>query len=97
MRIATRRYTKKDEDMNRLNGMTILLTGGAGYIGSHACLELLNNGCNVVVIDNLRNSCITSLERVAVITNKSLSTNPLDAAEIIFYEADICDKNVLHD
>lgn len=97
MRIAKRRYTKKDEDMNRLNGMTILLTGGAGYIGSHACLELLNNGCNVVVIDNLRNSCITSLERVAVITNKSLSTNPLDAAEIIFYEADICDKNVLHD
>ena len=83
--------------MNRLNGMTILLTGGAGYIGSHACIELLNNGCNIVVIDNLSNSCITALERVAVITNKSLSTNPSDATEIIFYEADIRDQNVLHD
>ena len=83
--------------MNRLNGMTILLTGGAGYIGSHACIELLNNGCNIVVIDNLSNSCINALERVAVITNKSLSANPSDATEIIFYEADIRDQNVLHD
>lgn len=34
----------------------IPVTGGAGYIGSHACVELLNSGCGVVIIDNLRNS-----------------------------------------
>lgn len=52
--------------------MTILVTGGAGYIGSHTCLELLNKDYNVVVIDNLSNSSEKSLERVKKITGKNL-------------------------
>ncbi len=43
--------------------MKILVTGGAGYIGSHTCVELLNNGYDVIVYDNLSNSCEKSLER----------------------------------
>jgi len=52
---------------------TILVTGGAGYIGSHACVELLEAGYKVVVIDNLSNSKAVSLDRVQEITNKTLS------------------------
>ena len=44
--------------------MSILVTGGAGFIGSHTCVELLENGYDVVVVDNLSNSCEKSLERV---------------------------------
>jgi len=88
---------EKTKNMNRLSGMTILVTGGAGYIGSHACVELLSSGCNIIVIDNLSNSSATALERVSKITNKSLSVKSSIAADIIFYEADIRNKNVLHD
>ena len=52
--------------------MNILVTGGAGYIGSHTCVELLNNGYGVVVIDNLCNSNPKSLERVKTITGKEV-------------------------
>lgn len=44
--------------------MAILVTGGAGYIGSHTCVELLKAGYEVVVVDNLCNSCEESMERV---------------------------------
>lgn len=67
------------------NNKTILVTGGAGYIGSHACIELLNMGYNVIVVDNLSNSKSESLTRVKKITNKPL----------ISYETDICDKQAL--
>lgn len=50
--------------------MTILVTGGAGYIGSHTCVELLEQGYGVVVLDNLINSSPTALERVERITGK---------------------------
>ena len=70
-----------------MNKRTILVTGGAGYIGSHACIELLNTGYEVIVIDNLSNSKIESLNRVQSITGKSLT----------FYQADICDKMALSD
>ncbi|PFP74103.1 UDP-glucose 4-epimerase, partial [Bacillus cereus] len=40
--------------------MTILITGGAGYIGSHTCIELLNNNYKIIVVDNLSNSSIES-------------------------------------
>lgn len=50
----------------------ILVTGGAGYIGSHTCVELLNAGHEVVVFDNLSNSSEESLHRVQKLTNKDL-------------------------
>lgn len=65
--------------------MAILVTGGAGYIGSHTCVELLNSGYDVVVVDNLCNSSRISLERVEQITGKSLK----------FYETDVLDKQAL--
>ena len=60
---------------------TILVTGGAGYIGSHTVLELLNKGYNVVVMDNLCNSSKESLRRVEELTGK----------KVTFYETDIRD------
>ena len=59
----------------------ILVTGGAGYIGSHTCVELLEKGFNVIVVDNLCNSSEESLKRVEQITKK----------EIKFYNVDCCD------
>ena len=53
--------------------MAILVTGGAGYIGSHTCVELLENGKEVVVLDNLSNSSEESLNRVKKITGRSVS------------------------
>lgn len=58
--------------------MKILVTGGAGYIGSHTCLELLKAGHEVVVVDNLMNSKEESLKRVQAITGKSLVFNQVD-------------------
>ncbi|ANF82871.1 UDP-glucose 4-epimerase GalE [Acinetobacter sp. NCu2D-2] len=63
----------------------ILVTGGAGYIGSHTCVELLNAGHDVVVIDNLSNSSREALNRVQQLTEKSLD----------FFEGNILDQNVL--
>ena len=65
--------------------MAILVTGGAGYIGSHTCVELLNAGYEVVVADNLYNSSRKSLKRVEQITGKTLT----------FYEADILDREAM--
>ncbi|PGK22469.1 UDP-glucose 4-epimerase GalE [Priestia megaterium] len=67
--------------------MAILVTGGAGYIGSHTCLELLNSGHDFVVIDNFCNSKYESLKRVCEITGKSFK----------FYEIDLLDKQALDD
>ena len=53
--------------------MKILVTGGAGYIGSHTCVELLNSGFDVVVLDNLCNSNPESLKRVEKITGKNVT------------------------
>lgn len=66
--------------------MNILVTGGAGYIGSHTIIELLNSGHEVVVIDNLSNSSREALRRVELITGK----------DIIFHEADVRDRDILH-
>lgn len=62
--------------------MTILVTGGAGYIGSHTCVELLNAGYEIVVVDNLCNSSAKSLKAVEEITHKKVK----------FYEADLLDR-----
>ena len=61
---------------------TLLLTGGAGYIGSHTALEFLEAGDDVVVVDNFYNSSAKSIERVKKLTGKSIK----------LYEADVCDK-----
>ncbi len=66
--------------------MKILVTGGAGYIGSHTVVELQNAGYDVVVVDNLCNSSEKSLERVAKITGK----------KVPFYKADILDREALN-
>lgn len=71
------------------NSQKILVTGGAGYIGSHTSLELLKKNYKIVVIDNLSNSSVTSLLRVAELSNKTFSSCPSKEADIIFYEADI--------
>ena len=78
----------------------ILLTGGAGYIGSHVCVELLKKGYEVVIVDNLSNSSKHVLTQIEKITGK----------EVIFYENDLRDQynllkifkkhsfdNVIHD
>ncbi|MBQ1577236.1 MAG: SDR family NAD(P)-dependent oxidoreductase, partial [Oscillospiraceae bacterium] len=53
--------------------MNVLVTGGAGYIGSHTCVELLERGHNVIVIDNLVNSSHKAVERVEQITGKPVA------------------------
>ena len=65
--------------------MNVLVTGGAGYIGSHTCVELLSSGYGVVVIDNLCNANPVSLERVETLTGK----------KVTFYEGDVRDEGLL--
>ena len=65
--------------------MAILTTGGAGYIGSHTCIELVNAGYDVVVVDNLDNSGEKSLDRVEKIVGKKIK----------FYKEDVRDKEAL--
>ncbi len=65
--------------------MKILVAGGAGYIGSHTCIELLQAGYEVVVADNLYNASKKAVERVETITGKTVR----------FYEVDVCDKEAL--
>ena len=65
--------------------MTVFVTGGAGYIGSHTCVELLEQGMEVVVADNLVNSSAKALKRVEQITGKTLT----------YYQADIRDQAAL--
>ena len=66
--------------------MNVLVTGGAGYIGSHTCVELLESGYGVIVVDNLCNSNPESLRRVQELTGKTLK----------FYEGDVRDEVLLH-
>lgn len=65
--------------------MAILVTGGAGYIGSHTVVELLNHHVEIVVLDNLSNSSEVSLQRVQQITGKNIT----------FYQGDILDREIL--
>lgn len=65
----------------------ILLTGGAGYIGAHTCVELINAGYDIVVVDNYYNSTPEALRRVSELTGKQFS----------IYEADVCDRAAMED
>ncbi len=67
--------------------MNILVTGGLGYIGSHTCVELLEKGHKVIVIDNLSNSKMKVKDRIEKITNK----------QIKFYLGDVCNRNTMFD
>lgn len=66
--------------------MKILVTGGLGYIGSHTCVELLNSGYEVIVVDNLYNSSIDVVEKIEKITGKKIK----------FYEEDVCDYEAIN-
>lgn len=65
--------------------MSILVTGGTGYIGSHTCVELLSAGYDIVVIDNFSNSKRSVVDKIKDITGKDFK----------FYEGDVCDKDLL--
>lgn len=65
--------------------MTILVTGGTGFIGSHTCVELIDAGYDVVIIDNLSNSKKDVVSYIEKITGK----------KVVFYENDVCDKGAL--
>ena len=65
--------------------MNILVTGGLGYIGSHTCVELLNAGYDIVVVDNLYNADISVKNKIKYITGKDFK----------FYEDDVCDEAAL--
>lgn len=65
--------------------MNILVTGGLGYIGSHTCVELLDAGYDIVVVDNLYNADISVKDRIEKITGKTFK----------FYENDVCDEDAL--
>ena len=67
--------------------MKVLVTGGCGYIGSHTCVELLDNGYEVIVADNLVNSSKEVIEKIKKITGK----------DILFYEIDLCNKDSIRD
>ena len=66
--------------------MKVLVTGGAGYIGSHTCIELIDAGYTPIVVDNLCNSSAKSLERVKEITGQTIT----------FYQGDVCDEKLLN-
>ncbi len=65
--------------------MSVLVTGGCGYIGSHTCVELLNRNYDVVIVDNLSNSKRSVVDKIEEITHKNVK----------FYEDDVCDKDAL--
>ena len=65
--------------------MAVLVTGGAGFIGSHTCVELINAGYEVVIVDNLYNSCREAVNRIEKITGKNVK----------FYNVDLLDKQAL--
>ncbi len=67
--------------------MNILVTGGTGYIGSHTCVALLEAGHSVIVVDNLCNSKVETIDKVRQITNK----------EVTFYQIDVTDEQAVED
>lgn len=81
----TSKRSTGETDSKGIDSMNILTTGGAGYIGSHTCVELLESGFDVTVVDNLQNSKEESLKRVQAITGRPLR----------FYQVNILDQDAL--
>ena len=75
--------------------MKFLITGGAGYIGSHTCVELINQGHKVVIVDSFSNSNKSSLEGISKITGHVVERNSLSSGFLFFYEVDIRNKKKL--
>lgn len=84
---------KTFEDSHSADGFT-LITGGLGFIGSHTTWELLKDGHNVVIIDNLSNSYLTVLERLRQMTNASFAGSKF-TPQIDFFEADYRDSRTM--
>ncbi|MFD9627211.1 UDP-glucose 4-epimerase GalE [Peribacillus muralis] len=74
--------------------MAILVTGGAGFIGSHTCLELLSGGYDIIVVDNFSNSNPESLKRVTEITGKSIKIYPMDLLDLNSLETVFLDNHI---
>ena len=82
--MANRNLAKSHEET------CVLVTGGAGFIGSHTCVELLNQGYRVVIVDDLSNSSAVAVDRVRSITGLAA-----DDDRLAFYEANILDRSAL--
>lgn len=74
--------------------MKVLVTGGAGYIGSHTCLELLTAGHELVVVDNLSNSKVAALDRVQAISGRSLRFVKADLRDTVTLERLLVDRSI---
>ncbi len=74
--------------------MAVLVTGGAGYIGTHTCVELLNNGYDIIVVDNFDNSKPESLKRVREITGKDFKQVQADLLDRDRLEAIFQDNRI---
>src|SRR3954471_21919273 len=82
------RGPREPVDGSPMTDRTVLVTGGAGYIGSHTCVVLLEAGLRVIVIDNVDNSSLVALERVAELV-------PAAAERLVFEQGDIRDPHDL--
>lgn len=76
--------------------MAVLVTGGAGYIGSHTCVELLENNKEVVVLDNLSNSSEEALNRVKRITGREVKFYKGDISDIVILDTIFKKENIEH-
>lgn len=79
---------KLDSKDNSGEKQLIFVTGGAGYIGSHTCVSLIENGYDVLILDDLSNSSIEAVDRIRTITNA-------DEKQLHFIEGSICDRELL--
>ena len=70
--------------------MSILVTGGTGYIGSHTCVELINQGYSIVIVDDLSNSSQEAVKRVKEITSAK-------DEQVVFYQCSILDREKLEE
>lgn len=80
--LTHRKHRKITQKTQKEKMNSILITGGLGYIGSHTAVELINNGYDVIIVDNLFNSVLKTIDRIKKITGK----------EPTFYETDVCNK-----